>query len=105
MRRRRTVLLAFGAALIGMALNAVTPLIVRDVVDNVILDHRQSLLPWVIAMLVIGAARFGFGFIRRYEGGRLAVDVQYDMRCVLRCIRHCSASMAPSRTICRPVRW
>ncbi len=80
MRKRRTVILAFGAALIGMALNAVTPLIVRDVVDNVILHHRQTLLPWVIALLVIGAARLGFGFIRRYEGGRMQVDVQYDLR-------------------------
>lgn len=80
MRRRRTVFLAFGAALVGMALSAVTPLIVRDVVDNVILHDRQSLLPWVILLLVVGAARFGFGFVRRYEAGRLAVDVQYDMR-------------------------
>ncbi|HEX3812884.1 MAG TPA: ABC transporter ATP-binding protein [Mycobacteriales bacterium] len=80
MRRRRTVILAFSAAVIGMGLNAVTPLIVRDVVDNVILHDRQPLLPWVIALLVIGAARLLFGFIRRYEGGRMAVDVQYDMR-------------------------
>src|SRR5579875_2499494 len=80
MRRRKTVFLSFGAALVGMALSAVTPLIVRDVVDNVILHNRQSLMPWLIALLVVGAARFGFGFVRRYEAGRLAVDVQYDMR-------------------------
>src|SRR2546423_4648403 len=55
MRRRRTVILSFGAALVGMALSAVTPLVVRDVVDNVILHGRQSLLPWVILLLVIGA--------------------------------------------------
>jgi ATP-binding cassette, subfamily B, bacterial len=80
MRYRRLVILAFGGALLGTALTAVTPLIVRQVVDDVILTHTEPLLPWVIALFAAGVLRFGSGYVRRYLGGRLSLDVQYDMR-------------------------
>ncbi|WP_152363751.1 ABC transporter ATP-binding protein [Microlunatus speluncae] len=71
---------AFGGALIGMAANAITPLIVREVVDDVILTQVQPMLPWIIALLTVGVANFGGGFLRRFLGGRLSIDVQHDLR-------------------------
>lgn len=71
---------AFGGALVGMAANAISPLIVREVVDDVILTQAQPMLPWIIALLAVGAANFGAGFMRRFLGGRLSIDVQHDLR-------------------------
>ncbi len=71
---------AFGAGFLGMAVSAVTPLIVREVVDKVILTEQQPMLPWVAALLVCGVISFFSGFSRRYVGGKLSLNVQHDMR-------------------------
>jgi ATP-binding cassette, subfamily B, bacterial len=79
-RYRRNLLLSFGAALLGMGVTALVPLVQRQIIDQVILAHRQPLAPWA-ALLVLGAGvTFGMTFVRRYFGGRLSVDVQYDLR-------------------------
>nr|WP_239579015.1 ABC transporter ATP-binding protein [Microlunatus panaciterrae] len=80
LRHPHLVAFAFGGALLGMAANAVTPLIVRAVVDDVILSRSQPMLPWIIALLAAGVTNFGAGFIRRYLGGKLSIDVQHDLR-------------------------
>ena len=103
LRYRRTVLLAFGGSLGAVALNAVTPLIVRQVIDNVIMAAKEPLLPWILALLAIGVARFGLGYLRRYYGaGSRSMS---SMRCELRFSRPCSGWTGPSRMICRPARW
>lgn len=79
-RHPRLVVGAFAGAMIGMAVTAVTPLIVREVVDQVILARTQPLLPWIVALLAAGLVNFAAGFVRRYLGGRLAIDVQTDLR-------------------------
>ncbi len=80
LRYRRNVALAFGAALLATVLAAITPLIERGVIDNVVVHHRHPLAPYVVALLAAGALRFAAGFVRRFVGGRLALDVQYDLR-------------------------
>ena len=79
-RYRGSVLLAFGAALAGMAVQAGVPLVERLVVDQAVLKRTQPLLPWVLVLVGAGFARFAFSFIRRYVGGRLSLDVQHDLR-------------------------
>jgi ATP-binding cassette subfamily B protein len=79
-RYRGSVLLAFGAALAGMAVQAGVPLVERLVVDQAVLKKTQPLLPWVLVLVGAGFARFAFSFIRRYVGGRLSLDVQHDLR-------------------------
>lgn len=74
------VAVAFGGAIVAMAATVVTPLIVREVVDDVILAQTQPMLPWIIALLAAGAVTFGAGFVRRYLGGKLSIDVQHDLR-------------------------
>jgi ATP-binding cassette subfamily B protein len=79
-RYRRNVLVAFGAALLATLVTTATPLIERHVIDDVIVSRRTSILPWAILLVAFGVARFGLGFVRRYVGGRLSLDVQYDLR-------------------------
>ncbi len=68
------------AALVGTAAAAVSPLVVRTVVDDVIIARSQPMVPWIVALLAIGLVNFGGGFVRRYLGGKLSIDVQNDLR-------------------------
>ncbi|MFF0058864.1 ABC transporter ATP-binding protein [Streptomyces microflavus] len=79
-RYRRNVLLALGSSLAGMAVMALVPLITKVIIDDVVTDHTRSLAVWT--GLLIGAAVLIYiaTYIRRYYGGRLALDVQHDLR-------------------------
>ncbi|WEH33490.1 ABC transporter ATP-binding protein [Streptomyces sp. AM 4-1-1] len=79
-RYRRNVLLALGSSLAGMAVMALVPLITKVIIDDVVGDHTRSLAVWT--GLLIGAAVLVYvsTYIRRYYGGRLALDVQHDLR-------------------------
>jgi ATP-binding cassette subfamily B protein len=80
LRHRRDLLTALVASVLGSACQAVVPLIERQIVDNVILRHTARLWPWLAALLVLALASFGFAYLRRYRGGRVALCVQYDLR-------------------------
>jgi ATP-binding cassette subfamily B protein len=71
-------------ALIGAALyTAATltiPLLQRDVIDNVIVSHKQSVWPLAIGLVIAAAANFAGVYMRRYRGGKMALDVQHAMR-------------------------
>ncbi|WP_098011527.1 ABC transporter ATP-binding protein [Streptomyces sp. sk226] len=79
-RYRRNVVLALGSSLAGMAVMALVPLITKVIIDDVVTDHTRSLAVWT--GLLVGAAVLVYiaTYIRRYYGGRLALDVQHDLR-------------------------
>lgn len=79
-RYRRNVVLALGSSVAGMAVMALVPLITKVIIDDVVGSHTRSLGVWT--GLLIGAAVLVYvaTFVRRYYGGRLALDVQYDLR-------------------------
>jgi ATP-binding cassette subfamily B protein len=77
---RRKVILAFGFALLGSGITAAVPTIERQVIDNVIVAHRSPLAPWMIVLGVAAVAAFAAAYVRRYVGGRVGLDVQYDLR-------------------------
>jgi ATP-binding cassette, subfamily B, bacterial len=79
-RYPRAVLLALGGSLLATVVTAAIPLIQRDIVDNAIFSHHQPI--WIGASLLIVAAAVNFGavYLRRYQGGRVSLDVQHDMR-------------------------
>jgi ATP-binding cassette subfamily B protein len=79
-RYRTNVLLSFGASLLGMAITALVPLIPRHIIDDVITTHSSALAPWAIALVAAAVVVFLLTLVRRYWGGRLAMDVQHDMR-------------------------
>ncbi|MCW7947150.1 ABC transporter [Streptomyces hygroscopicus] len=79
-RYRKDVVLALGASLGGMALMAVVPLITKLIIDDVIGNHSRSMAPWAGALVGAAVLVYVLTYVRRYYGGRLALDVQHDLR-------------------------
>lgn len=80
LRYRRNVLLSLGASLAGMAIMALVPLIPKLIIDDVIVSGDRPLAPWAALMVLAALAVYGLTYVRRYYGGRLALDVQHDLR-------------------------
>ncbi|HEV3497147.1 MAG TPA: ABC transporter ATP-binding protein, partial [Actinomycetes bacterium] len=77
---RADVVVSFGAALVGLAVAAFTPVIQKIVIDDVILTDRRPLAPWLALLVVAGVFRFAVAHVRRWTGGRVAFSVQFDLR-------------------------
>ncbi|MBW4716308.1 ABC transporter ATP-binding protein [Saccharothrix obliqua] len=79
-QHRPLVVTSVLAAVVGVGLQAVSPLLVKVAVDDATAG-RTDRLAWLAAVLVgLELLTFGTAFLRRYLGGRLAVDVQHDLR-------------------------
>ncbi|MDQ4103913.1 MAG: ABC transporter transmembrane domain-containing protein, partial [Actinomycetota bacterium] len=79
-RHPRLAVAALLASGIGVGMEASTPLITRLAVDDAVAGTTDR-LGWLVAALVgVALLRFGTAFVRRYFGGRLALDVQHDLR-------------------------
>ncbi|WP_405784235.1 ABC transporter ATP-binding protein [Streptomyces sp. NBC_00859] len=79
-RYRRNVLLALGSSLAGMAVMALVPLVTKVIIDDVIGDGTRSLAVWTGLLIGAAVVVYALTFVRRYYGGRLALDVQHDLR-------------------------
>lgn len=79
-RYPKDVVLALGSSLAGMALMAVVPLITKVIIDDVVTNHTRSMAPWAGALIGSAVLVYVLTYIRRYYGGRLALDVQHDLR-------------------------
>lgn len=79
-RYRKDVVLALGSSLAGMAVMAVVPLITKVIIDDVIGDHTRGMALWAGLLIAAALAVYVLTYIRRYYGGRLALDVQHDLR-------------------------
>jgi ATP-binding cassette subfamily B protein len=80
LRYRGGLLLATIGALVGSACAITTPLIARQIVDHVIGTDSGGLVPWIGALLGFAALNFAAGAVRRYNGGRVSLRVQTDLR-------------------------
>jgi ATP-binding cassette subfamily B protein len=77
---RALVLLSLGAAILGVGLQAAGPLLVKVAVDDAV-TGQVSQLGWLaVALGGLQLLAFATAFVRRYVGGRLALDVQHDLR-------------------------
>lgn len=79
-RYRKDVVLALGSSLAGMALMALVPLITKVIIDDVIGEHSRSMAPWAGTLIGAAVVVYALTYVRRYYGGRLALDVQHDLR-------------------------
>ncbi|MFF9779615.1 ABC transporter ATP-binding protein [Streptomyces sp. NPDC013978] len=79
-RYPKDVILALGSSLAGMAVMALVPLITKVIIDDVIGDKTRDMAPWAAALIGAALLVYVFTYIRRYYGGRLALDVQHDLR-------------------------
>ncbi|MGW5093451.1 ABC transporter ATP-binding protein [Streptomyces nodosus] len=79
-RYPKDVVLALGSSLGGMAVMALVPLITKVIIDDVVGRHARSMAPWAGALVGAALLVYALTYIRRYYGGRLALDVQHDLR-------------------------
>ncbi|GAA3721960.1 ABC transporter ATP-binding protein [Streptomyces tremellae] len=79
-RYRRRVVLSLGASFAGMGVTAFVPLITKVVIDDVIGSHHGSLGTWTGLLIASAVVIYVATLLRRYYGGRLALDVQHDLR-------------------------
>ncbi|MEU3991386.1 ABC transporter ATP-binding protein [Streptomyces platensis] len=77
---RKDVLLALGSSLAGMAVLALVPLVPKLIIDDVIVRQARPLGPWAALMVVAALVVYVLTYIRRFYGGRLALDLQHDLR-------------------------
>jgi ATP-binding cassette subfamily B protein len=83
MRHRRDVALAVLASILGSVCQTIVPLVERQIVDGVIVRDTSPLWIWLVLLVGLSAAGFVFAYVRRYRGGRMALAVQYDLRCAM----------------------
>ena len=79
-RFKRDVIIALIGALLYTVATLSIPLLQRAVIDNVIVKHTESVWPLAIGLLVAAVANFFGVYMRRYRGGKMALDVQHSMR-------------------------
>ncbi|MEP6624747.1 MAG: ABC transporter ATP-binding protein [Acidimicrobiia bacterium] len=80
MAHRRNVVLAFGMAVLGQAVSAFTPVIERTIIDDGIVAHTTTVWPYLVVLGIAAAFSFWAAYVRRWAGGRVSLDVQYDLR-------------------------
>ena len=74
------MIVALTGALLATVATAVIPLVQRQIIDNVIVTHQASIWPLAGLLVVAAAVNFGGIYLRRYQGGRLSLDVQHELR-------------------------
>ncbi len=83
LRHRRDVALAVMASILGSVCQTIVPLVERQIVDGVIVRDSSPLWIWLVLLVGLSAAGFAFAYVRRYRGGKMALEVQYDLRCAM----------------------
>ena len=77
---KKNAFIAFGVAAAGQLIQSLLPLVQKVVIDDVITTQEKPLAPWLALMLLMGLATFVCAYFRRFRGGRIALDVQHDLR-------------------------
>ncbi|HEX6353627.1 ABC transporter ATP-binding protein [Actinophytocola sp.] len=79
-RHRRLVVLSVASSVIGVGFQAAGPVLVKLVVDDAVAGTTTRIAWLVAALVLMELSTFATAFVRRYLGGRLALDVQHDLR-------------------------
>ncbi|WP_312868895.1 ABC transporter ATP-binding protein [Amycolatopsis pithecellobii] len=74
------VVLSLGAAIFSVGFQAVSPLLVKVAVDDAVGGRTAGLGLLAAGLVGVQVLMFATAFVRRYVGGRLALDVQHDLR-------------------------
>jgi ATP-binding cassette subfamily B protein len=78
--QRRGVVIALGAAITGQAVAGLVPLAQKIVIDDGIVEHDRPLGLWLGLLAAAALFTFASAYLRRWVGGRVSLDVQYDLR-------------------------
>ncbi|MGW5720470.1 ABC transporter ATP-binding protein [Amycolatopsis sp. NPDC003865] len=77
---RGIVVLSLLAAVFSVGVQAASPLLVRSAVDDAVAGRTGALPGIAVFLVALQLVAFGTAFLRRYFGGKLALDVQHDLR-------------------------
>ncbi|MFI5587928.1 ABC transporter ATP-binding protein [Amycolatopsis sp. NPDC051758] len=77
---RATVVLSLVAAVFSVGVQAASPLLVRTAVDDAVAGQTGALPGIAVFLVALQLVAFATAFLRRYFGGKLALDVQHDLR-------------------------
>ena len=80
---RRRIFWSVLAAVVAMVAQILVPRVIGLAIDGALIDQRQSLWAFVLALLVLGAARAGSTFGYRYGLYGMAFRVEYQLRTLL----------------------
>ena len=80
---RRKAFVAFGVALGATAITTIMPLIQRAIIDDFVIADSVPAGPLLALLVGAAAVQFVLAYIRRFVGGRYALDVQNDLRTAL----------------------
>ncbi len=72
--------IAVGASIVGQVAVALTPVIEKVIVDDTLVRDARPIAPLLTLLVVAGAFSFVMACVRRYLGGKVALDVSYDLR-------------------------
>ena len=82
--QRRLVLIGLVCALAFTGLSLTIPVLVQRTIDDAIDGSDRSLLvPYLAAILVVAAIRFGVNFTRRYATARIGIAIEAGLRSML----------------------
>ena len=59
---------------------ALTPVIELVIIDDGIVNHTRPIGPWLVLLVLAGLVSFVGAYVRRWIGGRVSLDVQFDLR-------------------------
>jgi ATP-binding cassette, subfamily B, bacterial len=77
---KRDALVAFGVSVLGQGIYALVPVVERLVIDDVIVAHGRPVWPLLIILAAASLFTFGCAYVRRWFGGRVSLEVQFDLR-------------------------
>ncbi|MGK3206717.1 ABC transporter ATP-binding protein [Amycolatopsis sp. MEPSY49] len=77
---RAIVVLSLLAAVFSVGVQAASPLLVRTAVDDAVAGRTGALPGIAVFLVALQLVAFATAFLRRYFGGKLALDVQHDLR-------------------------
>ena len=79
-RHLRQLFVATAGALTVSAMLLLIPLVQRQIIDESIIAHRHPAGPYVLVLAAAALLAFTGSFLVNYFSGRLAMDVQHDLR-------------------------
>lgn len=87
-RHRGAFALATVAALAATGFAAALPLVQQRLVDRTVVAHIDPIAPYLAVLLAFAVGRFVATAVRQYWGGRVALDVQRELRADLVAAMH-----------------
>ena len=74
---------SIAAAVVAMGAQVAVPAVTRNAIDNAVVDRTDALAPYVWTLVALGLLRGGLALGYRYGLGKLAYEVEYDLRQLL----------------------